>query len=132
MRRKRSRTRIHNQLKYVCRRLCSKTKQLDMLYNFIIFENATQADVLERCSFLLAQYPALGEVAIKCSVQIFRSNYVRQRFSRIIRYCQTHVGLLVKVHIPYWYQSDPGSMVTDLYFLFPKEEFCRRTFEQTC
>jgi hypothetical protein len=91
--------------------------QIELLYNLVIFRDTTTTDALERCMFLLARCPAVREVAIKCSIRTFQDNYTRQGFSRIVRYCQLNVNLLVKVHIPYWSQSDPNFILTGLYLL---------------
>jgi hypothetical protein len=118
LRRKRSgHTRENNQLKYVCKRLYSETKELDILYNLVVFKDATKTDALERCTFLLTRCLALREVAIRCSIQTFQNNYVKQEFSTMVRHCRTHFNVLVRIHIPYWSQADPNFVLTGLHFL---------------
>jgi hypothetical protein len=110
-------TRENNQLKYVCKRLYHETKELDMLHNLVIFQDAANKDALEQCTFLLHRCPALREVAIKCSLPTFRTNYMKQEFAKIVRHCQTHVNVLVKIYVPYWSQADHNFILTGLHFL---------------
>jgi hypothetical protein len=110
-------TRENNQLKYVCRRLYDETKELDMLHNLVIFQDAANKDALEQCTFLLHRCPALREVAIKCSLPTFRTNYMKQEFATIVKYCETHVNILVKIYVPYWSQADHNFILKGLHFL---------------
>jgi hypothetical protein len=109
--------RENNQLKYVCRRLHIETKGLDVRHNLIIFKDTAKKDALEQCTFLFNQCPTLREAAIKCSLQSFQSNYMKEEFSTIVKHCRTHVNVLVRIYVPYWSQKDPNFILTAIYLL---------------
>lgn len=110
-------TRDNNQLKYVCKRLRYETNKLDLLYNCIIFKDNANEDALQQCMFLLYSCPVLQEVAIKCTLKSFQSNYNRQGFSAIVRYCQVNTKVRARIYIPYWSQLDPNFTLIGLHFL---------------
>jgi hypothetical protein len=126
-------TRENNQLKYVCKRLYNETKELDMLHNLVIFQDAANKDALEQYTFLLQRCPALRQVAIKCSLPTFRINYMKQEFATIVRHCQLHVNVLVKIYVPYWSQEDDNFILTGLHFLstLRADDFLMAQFAQT-
>jgi hypothetical protein len=107
----------NNQLKYVCKQLYSETKELDLLYNFVIFKDTAKKDALEQCTFLFSQCPTLRQVAIKCTLQTFQKNYMKHGFSTIMRHCQIDGNVRAKIYIPYWSQENPNFILTGLYFL---------------
>jgi hypothetical protein len=109
--------RENNQLKYVCKRLRYETNRLDLLHDYVVFEDNAEEDALQQCMFLLYRCPTLEEVAIKCSLKTFQSNYKRHGFSMIVRHCQINAKIRARIYIPYWSQADPNFILIGLHFL---------------
>ncbi|KAL5402568.1 hypothetical protein PMIN03_010566 [Paraphaeosphaeria minitans] len=106
-----------NQLKYVCKQLYKETKGLALPQNRIILEDSRSLNAMEQCIPLFRRWSMLRKVAIKCSAMTFESYGGKAMLIAILNYCMENVDISVRVHIPYWSQSDLNFVPRGLSYL---------------
>lgn len=106
-----------NQLKYVCRQLYIETNGLNIRQNLVVLEDACSGNAMEQCVLLLGRWPMLRQISIKCGSKIFASAPGRSKFLEIVEYCVENSHVSVRIHIPYWSQTDPNFVLRGISYL---------------
>jgi hypothetical protein len=106
----------HNQLEYVCKRLRDETQGVSMQYNCIYFHDSATTSAVEQCVSLLQRRADLRQIAIKC--RTLAKEFGKDNMAAMIRHCAVHAHVLVRMHLPYWSQSDPDFVHRGLSYLW--------------
>jgi hypothetical protein len=83
--------------------------------NLIHIQDSTMMNAVKQCVSLLQRRTKLRQVAIKC--RTLAREFGKENMAAMIRHCAVHADVLVRMHVPYWSQADPGFVYRGLSYL---------------